>query len=146
MREPEGNPMGRDEEANSQTISDGEWELLDALWARRHATARQVAETVHSSRGWAYSTVKTMLDRMVDKGLVNARQVGNVWEYTPAVEPQEARRGAWTRFISSAFGGAVAPALAFIASEAKLSRKEREALLAMLREPSKPASKENTRD
>jgi BlaI family penicillinase repressor len=127
-------------------IHDTQWDLLEVLWEHEAATAREVAEAVHAKRGWAYSTVKTMLDRMVDKGLVRARQVGNVREYTPGVEPQEARRGAWARFIASAFGGAVAPALAFIASEARLSHREREALLNMLKESSKPSAKENTRD
>jgi len=115
-------------------ISEGEWDLLEALWELRHATARQVAEHLHERRGWAYSTVKTMLDRMAAKGLVRARQVGNVWEYTAAVESAEARKSAWRRFIQSAFGGAVAPALAFIASEANLTRKERELLLKALKE------------
>lgn len=126
-------------------ISDGEWDLLEALWSLKHATARQVAAAVEPARGWAYSTVKTMLDRMVDKGLVRARQVGNVWEYTPAVEPREAQRSAWKRFVASAFGGATAPALEFIAGEARLTAAERESLLALLQNQSKPAKKERTR-
>ena len=51
-------------------ILDTEWDLLDALWRVERATARQVTEALETRRGWAYSTVKTMLDRMVDKGLV----------------------------------------------------------------------------
>lgn len=117
------------------SISEGEWDILEALWERRRGTAREIGEDVHHKRAWAYSTVKTMLDRMVAKGLVNARQVGNVWEYTPGVEPAEARRSAWLRFIASAFGGAVAPALSFIAVDAPLTRKEREALLNALKRP-----------
>ncbi len=138
--------MSTDHERAAQSISDGEWDLLEALWARKHGTAREVAESVRSARGWAYSTVKTMLDRMVDKGLVKSRQIGNVWEYTPAVEPREARRGAWARFVSSAFGGAISPALEFIASEARLSRKERDALLAILKKQNTSLEKEHTRD
>lgn len=109
-------------------ILDTEWDLLDALWRVERATARQVTEALETRRGWAYSTVKTMLDRMVDKGLVAARQVGNVWEYTPAVAHGKARRWAWRRFVDVAFGGAVAPSLAFVAKEAKLSRADREKL------------------
>lgn len=138
--------MGKDDEQPPQTISDGEWDLLEALWERGHSTARQVVEAVQGSRGWAYSTVKTMLDRMVEKGLVHARQVGNVWEYTPALEPKEARRTAWMRFVTAAFGGAIAPALEFIANEAKLSRKERETLLAMLKDQTRTPAKENARE
>ena len=72
-------------------------------------------------RGWAYSTVKTLLDRMVAKGLVSSRRVGNVYEYRAAIAPHDARRGAWRRFLESAFDGAVDPALRFIARDAKLS-------------------------
>jgi BlaI family penicillinase repressor len=82
---------------------------LDALWQAERATAREVTEALVKRRGWAYSTVKTLLDRMVEKGLVDARQVGNVWEYTPAMQRQKAQRWAWRRFVDVAFGGAVAP-------------------------------------
>lgn len=119
------------------TITDAEWRLLEALWHLQQATARQVADELHDAQQWAYSTVKTMLDRMATKGLVNARQVGNVWEFTAAVRPDDARRSAWKRFVGSAFGGAVAPALAFIASEARLTKKQREALQALLEEQEK---------
>ena len=121
------------------TITDAEWHLLEALGALDRATARQVADELHDAQQWAYSTVKTMLDRMTAKGLVSARQVGNVWEFTASVKPDDARRSAWKRFVSSAFGGAVAPALAFIASEARLTKKQREALLSMLEEQERPS-------
>lgn len=114
------------------SITDAEWILLEALWTLRQATARQVTDHLHGDQEWAYSTVKTMLDRMAAKGLVKARQVGHVWEFSAAVNPDDARRSAWRRFIGSAFGGAIAPALEFIASEAKLTRRQREALLALL--------------
>ena len=109
-------------------ILETEWDLLDALWTAERATAREVTEALDERRGWAYSTVKTLLDRMVEKGLVGARQVGSVWEYTPAVARGKAQRWAWRRFVDVAFGGAVAPSLAFVAKEAKLSKGERAAL------------------
>jgi BlaI family transcriptional regulator, penicillinase repressor len=113
-------------------ILETEWDILDALWRAERATAREVTESLVSKRGWAYSTVKTLLDRMVEKGLVGARQVGNVWEYTPAVPRQRAQRWAWRRFVDVAFGGAVAPTLAFVAKETKLSKEERAELRALL--------------
>lgn len=114
------------------SITDAEWHVLEALWSLKLATARQVADHLHSDQEWAYSTVKTMLDRMADKGLARARQVGHVWEFSAAIEPEDARRSAWRRFIERAFGGAVSPALEFIASDARLTGKQREALLSLL--------------
>ena len=51
-------------------ILETEWDILDALWRAERATARQVTEALAERRGWAYSTVKTLLDRMVEKDLV----------------------------------------------------------------------------
>lgn len=120
------------------SITHAEWHLLEALWEQERATARQIADHLHGDQQWAYSTVKTMLDRMVTKGLVHARQVGSVWEFTAAVRPDDARRSAWRRFIANAFGGAITPALEFIASEARLTKKQREALLALLDKEDRP--------
>lgn len=119
-------------EHKKATIHDTEWDLLEALWTKERATAREVTEMLAKKRGWAVSTVKTLLDRMVKKELVAARQVGNVWEYTPAVRPVEARRSAWAELVEKAFGGAVAPALQFLAKDAKLSKKELAELRALL--------------
>jgi predicted transcriptional regulator len=113
-------------------ILETEWDILEALWNSERATAREVTGALAAKRGWAYSTVKTVLDRMVDKGLVAARQVGSVWEYTPAIPRRKAQGWAWRRLVDVAFGGAVAPTLAFVARESKLSRKERAELRALL--------------
>src|SRR4051794_21223023 len=113
-------------------ILETEWDLLNALWDAEQATAREVTESLAGKRGWAYSTVKTMLDRMVEEGVVTARQVGNVWEYTPAMPRQKAQRWAWRKLVDVAFGGAAAPTLAFVAKETKLSKNDRAALRALL--------------
>lgn len=109
-----------------------EWDLLSALWELERGTAREVAEALAESRGWAYSTVKTLLDRMVKKELVHARKVGSVWEYSPALEREDAQRGAWRGFVDTVFGGSMAPALRFLASNAKLTKKQREQLVELL--------------
>jgi BlaI family penicillinase repressor len=119
-------------ERTKATIHETEWDLLEVLWSKERATAREVTEALVEKRGWAVSTVKTLLDRMVQKELVAARQVGNVWEYTPAVKAVDARRSAWAELVGKAFGGAVAPALHFLARDAKLSKKELAELRALL--------------
>ena len=124
-------------ERKKRAIHDTEWDLLEVLWAKERATAREVAEALAKKRGWAVSTVKTLLDRMVQKDLVAARQVGPVWEYTAAVRAVDARRSAWAELVDKAFGGSVAPALHFLAKDAKLSRKELAELRALLNEKEK---------
>ncbi|MBT3220776.1 MAG: hypothetical protein HN348_16950 [Proteobacteria bacterium] len=113
-------------------IRETEWSLLEALWTLERATARQVTEHLKSSRGWAYSTVKTMLDRMAERNLIAKRQIGNVWEYSPAIPRQEAQRTAWQRFVRLAFGGVTNTALQFAAGETELSAEQRRELLLAL--------------
>jgi BlaI family transcriptional regulator, penicillinase repressor len=113
-------------------ILETEWDILDVLWTAERATAREVTERLEARRGWAYSTVKTLLDRMVDKQLVVGRQVGNVWEYTPGLLRQKAQRAAWRRLVDVAFGGAAGSTLAFVARETKLNAADRAELRALL--------------
>lgn len=117
-----------------ENILQTEWDLLGVLWRQGTGTATTIAAALQEKRGWAYSTVKTQLDRMVAKGLVTSRRVGNVYEYAAAIPPDEARLGAWKRFLREAFGGAIDPALRFIVEDARLSPKQQERLRRMLEE------------
>ena len=47
--------------------SDAEWKVLNALW-RRHPTSARELLTALRGEGWAYTTLKTMLARMQEKG------------------------------------------------------------------------------
>ena len=66
-------------------LARAEWALMEALWKRGQATASALTADLRSTQEWAYSTVKTMLDRLVEKGYVKSRRVGNVYEYSPKI-------------------------------------------------------------
>jgi predicted transcriptional regulator len=54
---------------------------MDVLWARPEGgSARQVA-TELADRNLAYTTIKTVLDRLADKGLVTRHPQGRAWTY-----------------------------------------------------------------
>ncbi len=67
-------------------LSKTEWKIMDALWTRGRATATELQRDLFATQRWAYSTVKTMLDRLVDKGYARTRRVGNVYEYSPKIK------------------------------------------------------------
>lgn len=90
-------------------LTDREWELMDALWAASQATATDIQNQMHSSRGWAYSTVKTMLDRLVNLGYVKARRVGNIYEYSPKSKRPTVVGKLLDDVTQRIFGGAAAP-------------------------------------
>src|SRR5688500_19069615 len=114
-------------------MHDSEWDILGVLWQRDEATARDVADALAESRGWAMSTVRTLLERMRVKQLVNGRRVGNVWVYSAALPRVDAQRSAWKRFADTVFDG-TAGALRFLAQDAKLTTRQRDKLMALLEE------------
>lgn len=113
-------------------LSDAEWKVIRALWTRHPASARDVLEALHGETGWAYTTVKTLLARLVAKGAATVRLRANTSLYEPLITEAEARRTEVRLLIDRAFGGASVPLLRFVLTEEKLSAKDRAELREML--------------
>ena len=116
----------------TKELAKAEWSLMEALWARGRATATDLQNDLKDRQGWAYSTVKTMLDRLVEKGFVNSRRVGNVYEYSAKVR----RRSAVGRVVDDVFDrvleGSVTPFLDRLIESRRLSQREVDDLRDML--------------
>jgi len=69
-----------------------EQRLLDALWARRSTTVRELVEQV--CQDLAYTTVMTTLDRLYKKGLLTRSQEGRAFRYAPRFSREELHRQA----------------------------------------------------
>ncbi len=105
--------------------SDAEWRVLNALWRKHPASARELLFELGGETGWAYTTLKTMLTRMAEKGLVRARMRGNAAWYEPLVERGEARREAVRDLVERVFEGAAGSLLAHLAADERLSAADR---------------------
>jgi predicted transcriptional regulator len=110
---------------------------MNALWKRSPATAREVAEELPSDVNWAYTTIKTILSRLVAKEAVSERKRGNTSVYEPLVSRTKARRSALKLLLDKAFDGAVEPLLNFLAEDRKLTKKQRGELARILEEETK---------
>jgi BlaI family penicillinase repressor len=100
-----------------------EWKVLNALWQKHPASARELLEALETR--WAYTTLKTILSRMEEKGLVRARMRGNTAWYEPAVERTRARKAALGLLLERVFEGAAGPLLLHLAENERLSPAER---------------------
>lgn len=116
------------------TLSDAEWKVMEALWERSPATVREVMDRVGRETGWAYTTVKTMLERMVDKGAIRRRVRDRVGWFEPVLSQRSARRSAVRSLLDRAFDGAFGSLLHHLASEERLSEADRKRLREMLEE------------
>jgi len=118
-------------------LTDAEWDVIHVLWNEDEpCTAGRVQEALASSRGWAYSTVKTTLDRMVAKHLLTVTQEGKRHLFSPAVSASTTRFSELKHFLGQAFGGAFSPALQLLIEEEGLSPGELATLQRMIEEAS----------
>lgn len=70
---------------NSLLPTKPELEILKLLWRRKNLSAREIADEVSSSLDWSYSTLRTVLERMVEKGLLKRRDGDGAHQYVAAV-------------------------------------------------------------
>ncbi|MBI1366131.1 MAG: BlaI/MecI/CopY family transcriptional regulator [Alphaproteobacteria bacterium] len=59
--------------------------ILKLLWRKKSLSAREIADGVAGDLGWSYSTLRTVLERMHEKGLLAKRSTGGVNTYAAAV-------------------------------------------------------------
>jgi predicted transcriptional regulator len=64
-------------------LSDSELDVMRALWKGGRLSAREVHDTVSPEREWAYSTTRTVLERMVEKELVEKASFHGIYLYRP---------------------------------------------------------------
>ena len=102
-------------------LTEAEWAIMRTLWEHEPCAAGTVQEALAASRGWAYSTVKTTMDRMARKGLLRIQRIRNLHLYSTTVDEVEAKRGEFYRMLKRAFGGALAPMMQFLVEHEGLS-------------------------
>lgn len=118
------------------TLTEAEWAIMDVVWQHEPCAAGTVQEALQESHGWAYSTVKTTMDRMVAKGLLATRTIRNLTLFSSLISRTDARRGELKQFLRRAFDGAVAPMLQFLVEQENLSNAEIQELRKLIRKSS----------
>jgi predicted transcriptional regulator len=87
---------------------------LKALWSLQEGKVSAVQEVVARSRPLAYTTIMTVLDRLVRKGKLNRRKVGRAFVYAPEASRDSMRRAALRELVDGYFDGSEAELLEFL--------------------------------
>ncbi len=115
-------------------ITDAEWEVMNVLWEQSPRTANDVIETLAARMKWHDTTVKTLLSRLVKKGVVKYRPEGNRYLYSPVIPRQRYIREESATFIDRVFGGETTPMLVHFVKNSNLSKDEIDELRRILDE------------
>jgi BlaI family transcriptional regulator, penicillinase repressor len=87
---------------------------LSALWTLEEANVRAVQEIVARQRPLAYTTIMTVLDRLVRKGKLTRRKLGRSFVYAPSQSRDSLRRAAVRELVDGYFDGSEAQLIAFL--------------------------------
>ena len=115
-------------------LTEGEWLILEIVWERGHCTTPDVQELLADRTGWAYSTVKTLMDRMAANGLLETQRVRKMILFRAGIKRVQAQRAELARAAKRAFHGAFSPLVEFLLDDNKLSKEELEHLGKMIRQ------------
>ena len=103
-------------------ISDSELEVMRVLWRAGDALpVTEIRETLQKSRGWEATTVKTLISRLVAKGVLR-QEKRQVYYYSPLITEAEYNDWATHDLISRVYHGSARDLVAALVRSDGLSR------------------------
>ena len=125
-------------------LTQAEWTIIKAVWDHEPCAAPTIQETLQRQTGWTYSTVRTLMDRMVAKGLLTSSKLRNLTLFRSAITRQQAQRGELRYALKHAFNNALTPMVQCLLDTSDLTSEELtelEALIARKREKAREGMK-----
>lgn len=116
---------------DTDSIQDAELAVLQVLWEEgQPMPLARILEVLHVRRGWADSTVKTLLRRLQEKGAVKLEKRG---VYAAAIDRADYHGAANRSFLDKLYQGSAKTLVASLVQEGKLTREDIDELTALFR-------------
>ena len=110
-----------------QKITDAEWKVMHVVWKQRRISANDVIAGVVPETGWRPNTVRTLLIRLVDKGILHVeKERGREKEYlnsvySPLFTREECEAVHGRSFLERVFAGDTTRLLAHFVKDGDLT-------------------------
>lgn len=119
-------------------ISEAEAQVMEVLWAAAGPLCTEdIANALQGRQDWQLATIKTLLNRLLNKGALAAEKDGRRYLYTPLLKREDWVGEQATGLLDRLFGGSLAPLVAQFSSQRKLRPDELAALKQLLEEQDK---------
>lgn len=102
-------------------ISDAESTVMEVLWQSSPMGADEVCAALTPAQDWQEATIKTLLNRLLNKGAISAEKDGRRYLYRPLLARDEYLRQQSSSLIDRLFNGRVAPLVSHFSTQRKLS-------------------------
>ena len=121
-------------------ISEAEWRIMNVLWENcpdENAPGLSLGEIVkHISpeADWTNTTIRTLVIRLADKGIVKIDRTTGVYKYTPRIRKSECIQDEINSFVARVFNNSPYQLMASLVKEVNFSDDERREIIDILSE------------
>lgn len=103
-------------------LSNLELDVMRLIWRDKEVIVPDLHRELERDRGLSYSTVKTIVDRLEEKGAIGRmRTYGRTILYGPLIEEQTLAKPMVRDLLRRLFGGEARPMISHLLEEAELS-------------------------
>jgi BlaI family penicillinase repressor len=95
---------------------------MKIIWRSQSCSAQQVIDALAPSSEWGPATVKTLLNRLLRKGVLEFKKNGKAYVYSAARTEEQCRKVEAESFLDRVFDGAVSPMLAHFVRSRRLCK------------------------
>jgi BlaI family penicillinase repressor len=113
-------------------------QIMQVLWARGRATAREITEELCRAKPIAHSTVQTLLRKLEAKGALTHDVEERTFVFRPLYQQAEVTRTATRDLLARVFDGSVYGLVAHLLKNEPISEEELRRLRQLLDEESAP--------
>jgi BlaI family penicillinase repressor len=101
-----------------------QFRIMQVLWDRQRANAREITEALNETERVAHSTVQTLLRQLEAKGAVGHEAKDRTFVFFPRVKEDRVKRTAARDLLDRVFGGNVGSLVAHLLKNERMSRDE----------------------
>jgi len=102
-------------------LTAAEWKVMKIVWRRKSCSSRDVYEEARQEYGWAPTTTKTLLRRLVEKSHLSVTPVGTSYLYRPARPAWQSLAGAADTLLENTLEGMDGKLLAYMVKKSRLT-------------------------
>jgi BlaI family transcriptional regulator, penicillinase repressor len=121
-------------EPSSTTISDAESQVMEVLWHTSPLSTESIAQALQGQRDWQLATIKTLLNRLLNKGAISAEKDGRRYLYSALLSREAWLKGQSLGLLDRLFDGRLAPLVAHFSTQRRLSAADLAALKQLIKE------------
>lgn len=119
---------------NLPRISDAEWSVMEVVWEQAPRTANEIVDALRPQTDWNPKTIKTLINRLVNKGALTYEKSGRTYLYVPAVPQPAMEQRLVGGLLQGAFRGSAQRLILRALESGQTSRDELDAIKQLIAE------------